>query len=314
MKKVISLALAALMILMLFAACGKVGGSDETGGNETTTQPTADSVAPLSDGKTLKVLAIGNSFSNNTTEYLYDIAKAQGMTDVVIGRLYISGCSLEMHVFNATSNAAVYDYYKNDSGSWNKTQSATLLYALQDEEWDIITLQQSSAKSGRADTYTGYIDQLVSYVNEKKTNPNARLVWNMTWAYQTGSTQSGFAQYNADQMTMYTAITDTVQQVIVPKTAISKVIPVGTAIQNARTSYFGDNLTRDTYHLNELGMVIGGYTWYALFTGKTLDAVNLTQVTQTLALTDSDKAVIMEAVNAAIQTPYAVTQSTHTER
>lgn len=306
MKKLISLTLALLMVLALFAACG------ETNGGETTTQPIADPNAPLSDGNTLKVLAIGNSFSNDTTEYLFNIAKAEGMTDVVIGRLYIGGCSLETHVNNANTNASAYDYYKNTAGTWDLLQSATMLYALQDEQWDIITLQQNSGNSGQAGTYTPYLEQLITYVNENKTNPNARLVWNMTWAYQKGSTKSGFAPYNNDQMTMYNAILDAVESQVVTNEDIFKIIPVGTAIQNARTSYFGDNLTRDTYHLNDLGKVIGAYTWYALFTEKPLEAINLEKIPGVIYLTDDHKAVILEAVNAAIETPFAVTQSVNT--
>jgi len=312
MKRTISLLLSLIIIVALFTACGRNGHQEDAGSIETTTQPTLSPDAPLSDGKTLKVLAIGNSFSNNTTEYLYDIAKAEGMTDIVIGRLYISGCSLAMHVENAEINAAAYTYYKNDSGGWNKIEAATMLYALQDEPWDIITMQQSSGSSGKAETYRASIDQLVKYVNENKTNPNARLVWHMTWAYQQGSTNKAFAGYNEDQMTMYNAITEAVQQVIVPMPAFHSVIPVGTAIQNARTSFIGDELTRDTYHLNDLGNVIGSYTWYAAFTGKPLEAVHISGV-GSITLTEEEKTVIVEAVNNALKDPYTVTQSEYTE-
>ena len=52
---------------------------------------------PLCDGKTLKLLAVTSSFGLNTTEILYHIAKAEGVENVIIGRLYVSGCSLKMH-------------------------------------------------------------------------------------------------------------------------------------------------------------------------------------------------------------------------
>lgn len=310
MKRIACIFLSALMVLTLFSACGGNGGEAET---TLSTQPTLDANAPLSDGNSLKVLAIGNSFSNNTTEYLYDIAKAEGISEVVIGRLYISGCTLAKHVENAQSNAPAYTYYKNNSGSWNTIESASLEYALKDEQWDIITMQQGSGTSGKKESYLGVVDQLVQYVNENKTNPNARLVWHMTWAYQEGSTNTAFSGYKNDQMTMYNGIIDAVQQAIDPSGYFAAVIPVGTAIQNARTSFIGDNLTRDTYHLNELGMVIGGYTWYTAFTGKPLESISLTEVTAALTLSDSQKAVIVEAVNAAIDTPYAVTQSSYME-
>ncbi len=306
MKKLICILLCMLML------CACAAPADETTAPIETTEQIANT-GPLSDGKTLKVLAIGNSFSNDTTQYLYNIATAEGVTDVVIGRLYISGCTLAQHLENAQSNVYAYKYYKNNSGEWTSIEAASLLYGLQDEDWDIITMQQSSKSSGKVETYYGVVDQLVSYVNENKTNPNARLVWHMTWAYQQGCTKDMFAGYQYDQMTMYTAIVDAVQQGIDTTPYFADVIPVGTAIQNARTSFIGDNLTRDTYHLNDMGKVIGGYTWYSVFTGKTLDAINLTQVTDTLTLTDGDKAVIMESVNNAIATPYSVTQSANTE-
>ena len=305
MKKLICILLCMLML------CACAAPADETTAPVETTEQVANT-GPLSDGKTLKVLAIGNSFSNDTTQFLYDIAAAEGVTDIVIGRLYISGCSLEKHWKNAQANANAYTYYKNDSGKWNSIESASLRYGLQDEDWDIITMQQASAYSGQVETYNEVIGQLVGYVNENKTNPNARLVWNMTWAYQQGSTKNTFEAYDYDQMTMYNGILNAVQKGIDTTPYFAAVIPVGTAIQNTRTSFIGDNLTRDTFHLNDLGKVIGGYTWYSIFTGKTLDAINLTNVTADLTLTDQDKAAIIEAINNAVATPYAITQSTHT--
>ena len=74
--------------------------------------------------------------------------------------------------------------------------------------------------------------------------------------------------FQSDQMKMYECITDTVQQHIVPRTDFAAIIPSGTAIQNARSSYFGDKLTRDGYHLNELGRLIAGYTWFCMLTAK----------------------------------------------
>ena len=90
-------------------------------------------------------------------------------------------------------------------------------------------------------------------------------------------------------------------------------MPCGTAIQNARTSYVGDTLTRDGYHMSDLGRVITSYTWLATFLNEPLKEINLTKVNDTLTLTDQDKAMILEAVNNAIKTPFAVTNSTYTE-
>ncbi len=291
MKVALALILCVFMILGL-CSCG--GKDDVTKG-----------------GTTLKILAIGNSFSSDATNYLYDIAVAEGMTDVVIGNLFIGGCTLETHVNNISTNAKAYTYYKNDSGEWKTKSNCTLLYALQEEEWDIITMQQASDGSGLVDTYKDYVDSLITYVNENKTNQNAKFAWHMTWAYQSNSAHPSFPKYESDQSIMYQGIVNAVQTVIQPIKEISFIMPVGTAVQNARTSYFGDTLTRDGYHLNDMGRVIAAYTWYATFTDKPLKTLNFTEVSRTLTLTDSDKAVIIESVNNAIEQPSSITNSVY---
>ena len=286
---------------------------------ETTPQPTIDPNSPLSDGKTLKLLAITSSFGLNTTQLLYDIAVAEGCTDVVIGRLYASGCTLEKHVNWAKSNNAGYIYTKNNSGKWETIEDATMQYGLEDEDWDIIFIQQSAAQAGQIESYGNYIDQLMEHVQKNKTNPNARFVWNMTWAYQADSDQKVFIDtFKSDQEYMYNCILNAVQEKVVPRTDFTAIIPSGTAIQNARTSYFGDHLTKDTYHLNSLGRAIAGYTLYSVLTGKPLTEVNLTNITKAMTpdtevylLTDKDKGVIIESVNNAIKDPFQVTNSAY---
>ena len=64
----------------------------------------------LCNGKSLKLLAVTSSFGLNTTELLYEIAKADGYEEVIVGRLYGSGCSLEKHVLNAYNERPFYMY------------------------------------------------------------------------------------------------------------------------------------------------------------------------------------------------------------
>lgn len=314
LRCILSLLLCPAMLTL--CACAGPGSSNT---DQTTTVPeeTIDPTAPLCDGKTLKILAITSSFGLNTTQLLYDVAKAQGCTEVVVARLYGSGCTLQKHVENTKTNEAYYQYTKNSNGTWETMDAATILYGLQDEDWDIIFTQQSAARAGDLASYGNYIDQLMAYVQANKTNPKARFVWNMTWAYQSDSTQSIFVNmFNSDQKLQYDKIVLATNINVVPRTDFAAIIPTGTAIQNARTSYFGDTLTKDTYHLNTLGRVIAAYTLYTKMTGQPLTQVNLTEIakastpdTQPLTLTDADKQVIIEAVNNAINNPYSVTQS-----
>lgn len=306
--------------VMLIGICGCAGIQPaETTGN-TNSPETVDPNTPLCDGKTLKMLAITSSFGLNTTDLLYDIAKAEGCTDVVVGRLYASGCTLEKHVSFAENNTSGYTYTKNSTGQWETVEAASMLYGLQDEDWDIIFIQQSAAQSGLEESYMDYLDILLPYVNKNKTNPNARLIWNMTWAYQSDSDQNVFVtRFKKDQKLMYETIVNVLKEKILPRTEFSAIIPSGTAVQNVRTSFIGDTLTKDTFHLNNLGKVIAGYTLYSVLTGKEvaeikLDTVSSYDIKQPIQLTSEQKEVIVEAVNNAIRNPFEVTPSSYTEQ
>ena len=302
--------IAFLLCALLLCGCAPTAAPEETTAAPTTEAPL--DLPALSDGKTLKVLAIGNSFSNNTTDYLYQIAAAHGATDITLGRLYIGGCSLQRHANNIETEGREYTYYKNTTGVWEKFEAVTMLYGLQDEAWDIITLQQSSGNSGIVNTYNAPLDTVVNFVQENKTNPDAKLVWHMTWAYQGDSDHKDFGNYANSQEVMYQSIVAAVDQKILNNDAFCAVIPAGTAVQNARTSYLGDTITRDGYHLNEYAKLIGGYIWFATFTGQTLDSINLDSIPGGSTLSEEEKAVILESVNNALKKPYEVTPSTIT--
>lgn len=267
------------------------------------------------DGKTLKILAIGNSFSVDAMTYLYRIAEAEGVEEIILGNLYIGGCTLETHAGNVTQNKPAYEYFKASSktkGEFVKRNNTTLLAGLIDEDWDIITMQQASGSSGITTTYTKPLATLVNYVNEHKTNPEAQLAWHMTWAYQQDSTHGEFSKYQKKQNVMYNAILLCVNREVLSTEKFSLLIPSGTAVQNARTSYFGDRLTRDGYHLNELARYLAGYTWFTTLTGQKL--TQLKYQPAALSLSEEDAAVVLEAVNASFDKPLGITPSAHTEK
>ena len=326
--KTLALVLSLACTLSL-VACGGQTAAPAATTEATEPATTAVSGTPLSDGKALKMLCITSSFGLNTTQLLYDVAIAEGATDVVIGRLYASGCTLQQHATNASSNANAYTYTKIDKGTgqWRTMESVSMYQGLKDEDWDIIFMQQSAAWGGAPETYQDYIDTIKTYVEQHKTNPNARYIWNMTWAYQADTDQTVFmTYYGNDQMGMYNAIVKTTQEKIVPRTDFEAISPTGTAIQNARTSYFGDKLTKDTYHLNNVGGAIAAYTLYSTLTGKEITQINLDIVTATAKngitgadqiyepFTEEDKQVIMEAVNNALKSPWSVTNSQYTTK
>ena len=75
-------------------------------------------------------------------------------------------------------------------------------------------------------------------------------------------------------MTMYNAIVDTLKSTVLSKELIDGVIPSGTAIQNLRSSYVGDTVTRDGYHLSHThGRYTAALTWYAYLTGGDVNEI-----------------------------------------
>jgi hypothetical protein len=261
--------------------------------------------------KNLKVLAIGNSFSVDAMEYLYKIANDYGIPNITLGILYIPGASLEKHVDSITNIKNDYVYYKNTNDAWvYKDSSSTLLEGLQDETWDVIIIQQVSGLSGISSTYNSDIDTIINYVNTYKTNDSAKIAWHMTWAYQEGSTHPDFSRYSGNQITMYNAITATVQTNIMLREDIEFVIPSGTTIQNLRTSFIGDNLNRDGYHLSlDKGRYAAGLTWFLQISGLSIDAIEYKPST----ILEREFEAIKEAVKNAVLNPFITTQSTYTD-
>ena len=258
--------------------------------------------------KSIKILAIGNSFSVDAMEYLYGILKDVGYDKITLGNLYIGGCTLETHSGHFQSDNAAYTYYVNTSGSWSSTSSYRPLDALDSQKWDIITMQQGSPKSGLADSFDPYLGNIISIV--KSHCPSAELAWHMTWAYQANSTHSGFANYGNNQMTMYNAIVSAVQSKILTNSNFSKVIPNGTAVQNMRTSFVGDVLTRDGYHMSyDKGRYLTALTFAKALTG--CDLTDVTYTPSSYTYTEKEILAMKDAADKACATPYAVTVSAY---
>lgn len=185
-------------------------------------------------------------------------------------------------------------------------------FLLLDDEGQYIVIQQVSGSSGIPDTYEN-LDKILHFIGTRKTNPNTKILWNMTWAYQANSTHPDFPKYNRDQMAMYNAIVDTVGEKILTNDGIAGVIPAGTAIQNLRTSYIGDTMTIDGHHLNHShGRYTAALAWYAAITGGSPEAVTWFPAGYT-SLSDHFT-VISEAVRNAVETPYSVTKSKYPVR
>ena len=270
----------------------------------------------------LKVLMIGNSYADDTINYAYEIAKSVGIPEenILIADIYIGGCSLATHWSNAQSNAPAYRFGLEKEGWFDSSNTQwTMEQAIMYTDWDFITLQQNSGNSGGPSSYS-CLQDLMNYVydvatdeiNNPNANPDVKLVWHQTWAYQQGTTADAFKKHNYDQITMYNDIMSCLKNFVLNKDFLT-IIPNGTAIQNARTSSIGDTFSRDEHnHLSYgAGRYIASMNLVSVLTG--IDMSDLTwKPTDSgfnYPLTETEIAICKESVANAIANPLEITKS-----
>ncbi len=225
-----------------------------------------------SKGKTpMKILCIGNSFSQDATRYLEGMAGGE----LYVRNCYIGGCSLQRHCDNIEADAATYDYEKE--GVAIEPQVA-LSDALTRESWDWVTVQQVSHQSGKPESYEPCLTQLLAYIREKC--PGAKIALHRTWAYETGSEHPGFVNYDNDRDVMFDAILEATEQAAAAHDL--PIIRAGDAVQEAGklpafdAAVGGQSLYRDMFHMHLIyGRYLVALRWYTFFTGKSAKTVTL---------------------------------------
>jgi hypothetical protein len=221
----------------------------------------------------VKILAIGNSFSQNATTLLHDMAKQSGI-DTKVVNLYIGGCSLKTHWENAEHDYPNYDYQLNGKTG---IKTVSIKDALLEEEWDYITMQQFSGESGLVESYFPYITKLSLYVS--KYAPSAKQIIHQTWAYEIDSNHGAFTNYKNDQILMYKSLKAAYQKVA--EAINAEIIPCGDVIQELRKlnefnyANGGKSLCCDGFHMHP---VYGNYATAATWC-KSLLKIDITSNT-----------------------------------
>lgn len=273
-------------------------------------------VAAAQQRPVLRVLAIGNSFSEDAVEhYLWELGQEAGI-DFVIGNAFRGGWSLAAHWKDASTRAANTDYRKVVNGRRTNMGKRTIKDIVTDEPWDVITLQQVSQEAGREESYEPSLSLMIGYVKALATNDSVRLGFHQTWAYAQDSSHGGFANYDRNQFLMYASIVAAVEEAMQNHRGdLQFYIPVGTAIQNARTTELADpvigdaqpvnrELTRDGFHLNyTIGRYIAACTWLEALTGISPVGFKM----RPKGVTPEQAALAQKAAHDAIVVPVAVT-------
>ena len=216
----------------------------------------------------IKVLSIGNSFSEDAHRYLNEISMAENRP-IATFNAYKGGQSLNGHRINLDTNAWEYTLIV-DGKDWAYLNSINLREALSLMDYDVITVQQVSGWSGLIDFQQAHLDSILPVI--KELQGNAKLYYHETWAYDEDSTHPDFARYDNDMTKMHEGIVNASETIAGDNDL--ELIEVGQVIDKLRASeYFSSNsddtlptLTRDGFHLNDIGRYAAALTWYATLT------------------------------------------------
>lgn len=136
------------------------------------------------EGKTVKLLAVGNSFSNNALRYFRDLVAASG-NQAVTAHAMIGGCDFERHVRHADA----YEKNSADPEGHPYPGKKSLQELLTQDTWEYVTIQQVSHKAPKLASFQPGADLLIAYI--RKYAPQAEIVVHETWAYRDDHPKGG---------------------------------------------------------------------------------------------------------------------------
>lgn len=130
---------------------------------------------PVPPGRAVRLLTVGNSFAQNSTNLLRELAAAGGHT-LVLRAANIGGASMAQH----WDRVLRYEKDPQDKKALYGTKS--LQEILLAEKFDFVTIQQASLLSHDLATYRPYARELYDFI--KKHAPQAEVLVHQTWAYR----------------------------------------------------------------------------------------------------------------------------------
>lgn len=254
----------------------------------------------MAQSNPIKIFGIGNSFTEDAMlQELMPIC-ASANFPVTLAYPYKGGSTFADHVQRYQDKTYIYNYKKWEWGKTTMTttgaSSYTINAALSEDTWDIITFQQA-AKS-QYYPYASQTEKLPEILEIVKQNvpTMTKKAYYMYWADQNGGTYV----LPTGQQATWDTIKTTCKRVM-EEYGFDMLIPVGTAVQNARSSYLGDNLNRDKHHLSYThGRYIAALTWYEVLSGKS--CVGITY--HPAEISDWAALVCQTAVHQAVLNPY----------
>lgn len=181
--------------------------------------------------KRLKVLTIGNSFSNSVFVFLPSVVRAAGDCEIVMERASLGGCSLERH-WKLTEQSEKDPSFKPYPRYRRNGVAEENVYSLRDllkkHRYDVVTIQQASHDSWKKETYFPYAAKICEYV--RKHSPGAKIMIQQTWSYRPDDPR--LEEWGITPDEMYRRLAAAYEEAA-EKLGI-EIIPTGDAVEYAR--------------------------------------------------------------------------------
>ena len=209
---------------------------------------------------TANILFIGNSYTEDAREYLrYVFNQYDFQADIHFGHLFSGGKTLAYYANTArqeTNNSNVYGNGALDTESprsqetgeggntytnsltyytWDNNQTTfasqgtkSIAYAMNDQDWDIVIIQGHDIEQAYGDksnaNFATNLEYLTNYI--KSFDPTVEIGWYMTWRRNGG-----------EGLVRLQAYWETMQKTVATNKNVSFIVPIGTAVENARGTY-----------------------------------------------------------------------------
>ena len=248
-KKIVNAKCGIFLVLSIFSSC--TTDYDE---NEDYIAPEHPLIvnAPFPEGAdTLRVLAIGNSFTENATHYLSAIVDSAGIDRKKLGVYSITYAGARFSHWTETLHKDGMVEAARVAGVVSMRARGTLSEVVS-QPWDVIVIQQASDVSYKWKTFST-LEEYIPMILSLCPNKNVCLAYQMPWSH------------TLDEMPYVMTWNINCTQRLAETYGIDVVIPVGTAIQLARETRLNDSmyLTEDNWHLNAgMGQFIASCCWY----------------------------------------------------
>ena len=267
--------LAMLLALLLLCGCANTAQPAQT---TQAPQNILQKSDPGEDG-VMNILMVGNSFSFYFCDELYGMLKTAGV-EARVYNVYYSGCKLEQHWTWWKNGVKNYDLIIHDENGKNKIEGADLEYCLMQQNWDVITLQEGSAKMRHGDPETElaissqYREDLYGLFAEQF--PKTKLYWQQTWAYQVGYNRDSYsvdaaeqAAYHERQRAYALGVCEENGVTRIPSGDAWKIVRDG-GYDNLCARLAKDNGVGDFYHDGDIGggQYLNACVWFETLSGQ----------------------------------------------